>query len=168
MNNDDLVRLHLPAQFILHRVLLTRAEMAFGFEQGWLDAKDIVELALAKLRQGLSVTPAEEELALLLPQDLDEVSDLVARMKVADEPLEERQRVWLFLALDWLLDHQTEVADPHQIIELLYDDFGHPEEIRGLVRYMPPLSHESSGTLEERWKKYVDVERVRYKNRDVG
>ena len=164
---NDLVRLRLSASFILDRVILTPAEMAFGFDRGWLQPSDIVELALAKLKSGLQITPLEEEIALKLPEDFPQVADIVSRLEVSDEPMEERQRVWLFLALDWLLHHRDEVDDPYEIIEFLYDDFGHPEEIRELVRYMPRLPGAAPQTMDERWQVYVENERRRYRERNA-
>ncbi|HEX2294071.1 MAG TPA: DUF2247 family protein [Actinomycetota bacterium] len=147
-------------------MLLTGPEIGLGFDKGWLRAADAVEIALAKLKVGIPLADAEEQLALLLPQDTDLVAGLAAKLQVSDEPFEERQRVWLYLILDWLLRHQSKVDDPHDVIALLYDDFGFPEEIRGLVKFIPPSPDDLEFTLDELWQRYVERERVRYQQRN--
>lgn len=164
---SDLVQFQIPAQFILERAFPTGAEIALGFERRWLRPNDVVEIALEKMKAGLPITRAEEEIALLLPQDLHRVEDLVSHLQVSGEPVEERQRFWLFINLDWLLHNAHAVEDPYEIIELLYDDFDHPEEIRGLVRYMPPSQNDRDSTIEDRWRTYVERERVRYRERNA-
>lgn len=163
---NDLVKPRLPASFIQERVILTAAEMALGPERGWLRPNDLVDLTLEKLKVGVRITPAEEEIALTLPEDLDQVADLIPKLNVSSEPLEERQRVWLYLILDWLLHHGNAVQDPFEIIELLYDDFGHPDEIRDLVRYMPVPPDEAASTIDERWRDYLERERLHYAARN--
>lgn len=50
-----------------------------------------------------------------------------------------------------------EHADPLQLIEMLYADFGYPTEIETLVRYMPATPGAPTGVmaLEERWTDYL-------------
>jgi hypothetical protein len=79
----------------------------------------------------------------------------------------EPYRVWLYLALAWLHDHQDEHADPLQLIEMLYADFGYPTEIEGLVRYMPAPRGTPTGVegIEERWRAYLQQRSHEYKTR---
>jgi hypothetical protein len=62
--------------------------------------------------------------------------------------------------LAWLLEHKQAYEDPLQRVEEVYADFGYPETIRHLVRYMP--AGEASTVLEtgearlyREWEAYV-------------
>jgi hypothetical protein len=162
---DDLINFRIPASFILQRVFPTAAEVAFGYHRGWLRPTDVVEIALAKYKASQPLQKAEEALALLLPEDIEKVDQLVPVLATSDEPTEQRERLWLFLVLDWLWEHQTDVEDPFEVIELLYADFEYPAEIKELVRFMPPPNGTSS-TLKERWRAYLDQARAEYEERN--
>jgi len=166
---NDSVPFELPASFVLGRVVPTGAELAYGYRDGWLQRADVVEITVAKLNRGASLVAAEEEMVLLLADDLDRVDELIADLDVADQPTEDRARPWLFLALAWLWHHQGDFDDPLEVIELLYAEFNYPEEIRGLVRYMPALPGERTGqgAIYERWRMYLDRATSRYRERDA-
>lgn len=71
-----LLRLELPASFVISHALSTAAELAWGFCEGWLSRRGLVEVALAKFEAGVVLSDAEEQLALLLEDELDQVDDL--------------------------------------------------------------------------------------------
>lgn len=162
-----LISFQIPAGYVLERVVPTAAEIACGATQGWLSPSDAVAIAVEKLDRGYPLAPSEERLALLLTDDLDEVPALVSELEVGHEPKELRERLWLFLALDWLADHGEDFDDPYEIIEMLYADFDYPAEIAGLVRWMPLPEGEPTGlaATDERWKGYLDSTRVAYARR---
>jgi len=149
-----LVPLRFPASFVVARGLPTGAELGYGFREGWLDRRNVVEVALAKYKAGVVLVPAEEELALLLSDELDRVEDLAASLEFSDEPDERRARFWLFLALAWLLEHRSEYDNPLRVIEMLWTDFGYPDEIRNLIGFVPAEPGELIGTeaIECRWR----------------
>jgi hypothetical protein len=64
---NELINFTIPASFILKRVFPTGAEIAFGYERGWLRRKDVVDIALAKYRASQPLHEAERRLSLLLP-----------------------------------------------------------------------------------------------------
>jgi hypothetical protein len=162
-----LVEMRLPAPFVIERASPTGAELAYGFREGWLSRKDVVEVALAKYKADVVLSPPEEELALLLPDDLDRVDDVVSVLEFSDEPVEQRERLWLFLALAWLLDHRSDYEDPLGVIEQLYADFEYPEEIRSLVRFIPLGPGDVPGIegIERRWHDYVERVGLEYRQR---
>lgn len=160
----DLVNLRIPAEFVLDRAIPTAGEIAFGFEQGWVGRKDVVQMALAKLKGGHHLTEAEHDLALILPEDLEDVDDVIPSLAVDGQPSEDRARLWLFLVLDWLWHHREMFSDPLEIVELLYADFEYPEEIQGLIRFMPLPPNDPSQPVD-RWREYLDGERHRYNER---
>ncbi len=161
---DDLVSFRIPGSFVLQRALPTAAEISLGYDRGWLRPADVVEICLAKYKAGQTLHKAEEEMALLLPEDTDRVDELVPCLAPSDEPVEQRQRLWLFLVLDWLWEHQADVKDPLELIEMLYADFEYPPEIQGLVRFMPKPQG-AAPTLKQRWRAYLDQARAEFEGR---
>lgn len=161
---NRLVSFRIPADYVMARAVPTAPEIACGVEQGWLSPFDAVTIAVEKLARGCLLMPPEERLALLLADDLDEVPALVSELGVGFEPMELRERLWLFLALDWLADHRGDFDDPYEVIEKLYADFGYPTEIAGLVRWMPVAEGEPTGlaAIDERWQTYLDAARAAY------
>jgi hypothetical protein len=163
-----LVEIELPAPFVVERVHPTGAEVAYGFRHGWLSRRGVVDVELARHEADLDLSSAEEELALLLSDDLGRVDELVDQMEVSDEPVEQRGRVWLYLALAWLLEHRSAYDDPLAVIEMLYADFDYPEDIRSLVRFMPPGPGDRPGVegIEQRWSDFVARLGREYRERD--
>lgn len=164
-----LIRFNIPAEFVVVRAMPTGAELAYGFREGWLTRFDVIAVALAKYKADLPLSRSEEELALLLSDDLDRVDELIADLEIVDEPAEQRARLWLFLALAWLLERRQDFSDPLMVIEMLYADFDYPDEIQGLVRFMPTAPDEAAGVeaIEQRWRAFVDRMSVEYKLRDL-
>ena len=165
-----LIRFNIPASFVVARAMPTGAELAYGFREGWLTRADVVAVALAKYEADLPLSPAEEELALLLSDDLDRFDDLIVDLEIVDEPSEQRARLWLFLTIAWLFDHRQDFRDPLEVIEMLYADFDYPDEIQGLVRFMPTAPGEDASleALEQRWRVFVDRLSAEYQQRDLA
>jgi hypothetical protein len=157
----------LPFNFVRYRVDLTWADVAWGFQHGWLDAASVVECAVAQLAGDDDASPTVVELAGLTRSDLTEVPFLLAKVVGAagTEANPDSERKWLYLVLAWLYDRRAELSDPLGVVEQLYADFGYPAELRGFVRYMPPEGHyepqahthaENIARLFSKWKEYLD------------
>jgi hypothetical protein len=158
----------VPADFIATRVLLLPGELARGYRLGHVNDRSVVQLAEQLLAAGSPVSAPAEELALLLSADYDRVPDLVAEMEESDlSAPSEQTKVWLYLVLAWIYDHRDEFADPLAEIETVYADFGYPEEIEGLVRYLPAPPGQPSGpsAVEARWKAFLDRQGAHFARR---
>jgi hypothetical protein len=157
---SDLVKFHIPAGFVLARVLPTPSELVYGFEQGWLSEPDVVAIGLAMY--GVGEAPAViENLALLLSDELSRVPDLVEELKTSRSADGDADaRVWLFLALAWVHENEGDFIDPYEVVEMLYADFEYPSAIEGFVRFMPPPAGEPVGmsALDARWEAYLSAE----------
>jgi hypothetical protein len=163
------VPFHIPADFVLHRCRPTANEIAYGHQQGWIDSRDVVEIVEKKARGGCDLTPSEEEVLLLLPEDLERVPGYVEAMAVGGEPVEVRARLWMYLALAWLLVNEPSISDPYLMIEDMYSLLDYPDELAPLVRFLPAPPGEQEGPqgLHARWERYVGaLERV-YADRDL-
>jgi hypothetical protein len=165
--SDDLVKLAIPAEFVTARVLLTPGELVYSYRRGWLGDRSVVDVALAAFEAGVGLPSAEEELALLLSDQLGRVPELVEDLARSSAEEHDPGGVWLFLALAWLYEHRSEHLDPLEVIEMLYADFDYPEEIEGLVRFIPPPPGAASGhrAIEQRWEDFVSRKSTQYRGR---
>ncbi len=156
----------IPFSFVQDRLGLTWADVAWGYQKGWLDAAGVVESAVAQLARDDDARAALIELAGLTRSEFSEVPLLLEKV-VGEQGAEtnpDPERKWLFLVLAWAYDHRAELSDPLGIVEQVYADFGYPVELRGFVRYMPPEDHyephtnsqaENIARLFSRWKEYL-------------
>lgn len=163
-----LLEIKVPASFILEWGFPTGAELGFGFRQGWIRSRDVVDVALAKYRAGLLLVPAEEELAILLADDLDRVDELAEVLEVSDQPVELRIRYWALIALGWLFEHRAEYSDPFELIDMLYADLEYPEEVAPLSGHTPIGPGDAPGMegILQRWCDSVEQWRLEYRNRN--
>jgi hypothetical protein len=161
-------RFEIPESFVIERARPSPAELAYGFLSGWLGATSVISIAEVKHKEGRPLSPQEAELVLLLPDDLDRVNELCEAMAISDEPAESRQRLWMYLALAWLLEHRADFPDPLGVIETLFADFEYPDELSPLVRFMPVESGAAVGipAIEDRWRDFVERVSREYAARD--
>jgi len=162
--SGDLVRFNLPAGFVVCRVRLEPGELAYGYVNGWLDDASTVGIAEELVAAGATLAQVQD-LASLFKSELWRVQQIVDAIE--PEPGSEPDRVWIFLSLAWLYEHRRDYADPLQVIEMLYSDFGYPEEIEGLVRFLPPPPGAPTGVqaIEERWREYLQQRSDMYSTR---
>lgn len=163
-----LTDLKIPASFIGDWGLPTGPELGYGFRQGWITAQDVIRVALTKYEAGVRLTPDEEELALLMSDQLEQVGDIAERLEFSDQPVERRVRYWALLTFGWLLENRSNYTDPFRLIDMLYADFDYPEEVRPFVGYTPLNPGDTPGRegLLERWRDCVDQWRREYRHLD--
>lgn len=156
MTDSDLVKFAIPCGYVLAHVLPTEREISYGYKHGWLSGPDAVAIAEFEMAAGLQLGAGAERLALLLSDESYKVAEILSEV---DAEGGNEWRVWLFLALAWLYDNRDDWEDPYQVIEMLYTDFGYPEEIASFVRFLPAPDGEVPGTraLEERWIRFINT-----------
>ena len=161
---SDLVRFVLPATFINSAVRLTAAELVYGYRRGWLSEHGVVAIALTSYGEGVEQSQPEKDLALLLSDDLDRVPQLVDELEESVNTDADSSSVWLFLALAWVYEHRADYPEPLEVVEMLYADFEYPDEIQGIVRFMPPPAGAATGNaaIEDRWKDYLTRKTAEY------
>lgn len=144
---------------------LTWSELLYGFLQGYIGWKTVVDYASKKTDEG-DLEADVIELAFVGKEDAWKVGDLLARLAVQKaESSHRNSAIWLFIFLQWLFDNKDEFQDPLMEIEEVYADFNYPEEMREFVRYMPPndgyrpdlhTAEENKQRLYAKWKQYLD------------
>ena len=164
----DVVRLLLPYSFLREKVRLDWKEFAFGLSESLIDISTVKALA----KQAVTERDSTPELIQLVGAHDDEhVNVCVRALADIEEPKDFGQirDKWLYLVLAWIFEHQANYADPLQAVEEVYADFGYPEEISGLVRYMPSTDPSFLGTSElgearlyEKWQQYLRRSSARF------
>lgn len=137
-------------------VPLGPGDLAYGFERGWIDARTVIDRAVAELRRG-SNDAVIEKLALLLPPDTAAVPEILSEAGASQAPA---ARKWLYLQLKAAYERREDLADPLAVVAEIYAEFDYPEEIAPFVHYMPVQAGQDTGrpALMRRWREYLDAE----------
>lgn len=110
--------------------------LRLGVWRGYLGAPDAIQVALRRLKAGVRVSPLEEELALLLPDETDRAVDLLSVGESADSD-EFARKVWLYVGLRELRDRwDEEVMQWEQVAELI-EQARRPEPYARFIYYEP-------------------------------
>ena len=165
MSREIIIR--LSPEFILARVVPTGAELAYGYEIGWLSAREIVAIVQAKSDSAVPLDAMEEAL-LTAGDDPYERDRLIGTADAGEGKAEEQaSRVWLFLGISALWAKRSELADALEMLYQLISEFGYPEEVENLL-YVP---RSIAGLLldqpdvEIRWQDYIQRKTEEYMSR---
>lgn len=160
------MKLKIPLAFAESRLgELTWHDIRFGLENELLAPDAPEQLAVKRLER------PEETSSLLVDlittQAYEDTVRIVAELAEADKSADARLAAakWLYLSLAWLYERRFELDDPLQHVEIAYADFGYPERIAGLVRYMPSREASQLGPGEtgllRLWERFLSEERER-------
>lgn len=129
----------IPSSFIYKNIELCWRDVLWGYERNLVDWSFIVEVADFFVSKG-SVNSIEIDLICLGLEDIKEIEEKMYALAACEHCSHAlgSQGKWLFIALKWLYENKDFVADPLDLVELLYEDFDFPVEIESFVRYMPP------------------------------
>ncbi|MGJ5817975.1 DUF2247 family protein [Paludibaculum fermentans] len=154
--------LPIPVELSRSIVPLTWPEIVWAYEMGILGWRGLAECAKARLDSVLD-DKVLMDLAYLTKQDSGSAGDLARCLADRSGPVNESiaKQKWMYILLRWLHEHRSEFPNILDIIELIYADFGYPDEIQGLVNWMPAsepvLPGEPFGTRAERlWREYLE------------
>lgn len=134
-------------------------DLLYGWDRGLVDADAIIRLAAERVPDADRGPPLE--LALLLSDQHAAVPDLL-RMAAETEPLtagSAKEQKWMYLLLRALYRAQDQLTEPLAAVEDVYELFDHPEELSGLIYYMPVPPGEESGesAIYDRWRRYLQT-----------
>lgn len=149
---------------------LTWPEIAYGYSQRFIGWKTPVGIAIQRVEQGSS-DETEVELAAIGKDEAGGVGEVVSRLaaKAPTESDTDTKKNWLFVILNWLYKNRDSFQDPLQEVEEIYADFGYPEEIEQLVRFLPPKDgyrpdlHSREDNLRRLyalWAEYLETARM--------
>ncbi|MDR1077553.1 MAG: DUF2247 family protein [Propionibacteriaceae bacterium] len=147
-------------------VALDRADLLYGWEHGVIGPEAVIELASDEIGRGCD-DDLVMALGCLLADDADRVREILGPPGVeSSEELSggstdaSAARKWLYLEMRALYLARDRAADPLSEVEDLYCDFGHPDSIAGLVRWMPLRPGEQPGedAIMRRWQSFLESE----------
>jgi hypothetical protein len=132
----ELIRLAIPAAFILARVQPSWRLVRFGLENQLIARQAVLDIAqheFARVEQ-----PAEPLAELMWRTGKEPVLDEVVLLAERERSIPDTEllQVWLYLVMAWLFEHRAE-SDYWRLVEYVYADFGYPDEIREFVSWMP-------------------------------
>lgn len=164
MNGELIIR--LPPDFILSRTVPTAVELAHGYAIGWLSADDVRAIAQAKRDLGFDLSDMEVAL-LTAVHDFANDDAAIQRLGTEVETEDDPRRVWLYLGIAALWTRRHDLAHPLDDLALLIATFGYPEEVLGLLHFMPVPPGEPVGVsvFEDRWRDYLEREGEYYRSR---
>ncbi|WP_240358773.1 DUF2247 family protein [Myxococcus vastator] len=170
----DLVKLGIPYGFLRERTRLTWREVLFGMDNELLSSEVPVEKAVEQL--GIEDGPARALVDLAGLEPWRSPRDYVGALADAEarQDAEAIKGKWLYLVLDWVFINREHFADPLEMVEKIYADFGYPERIARFIRYMPSDEPDlGSRELNEQrlygqWKNCLDELSVEYSPRGAG
>jgi hypothetical protein len=157
--NNDLAQINFPVSFLERHPFLRLPELIYARDCNFIFEFDLIELFARWWAEGYSLLPIEIQIASLASDEKWRLHDLLekARKEVQEENTSRINQTILFLALLWLFEQKDVLDDPLSKIELLYADFDSPDEISGLVRYLPAKAGEIVGdaALFKIWESYL-------------
>ncbi|MCY1365781.1 hypothetical protein D9M69_526460 [compost metagenome] len=137
---------------------LSWEDIKYGLEHGFLNSGGVIEYAV----EGLSAdSPAEQyELACLAGDDASDVQECVSRLAVkCVRDVRGSEKAWIFLVFLWVFRNKEIYQDPLGVVEELYADFGYPESVASVVRYMPAADPSLDGEdqLFKNWSSMLEL-----------
>lgn len=153
----------IPAAYVLERALPKGDELLYGLRHGWLSRRDFESLVRARLRATSHLDALDKELVHAIERDPGHVDELVYEAEQSDAYPDGGDRLWLFLALAWILDRPVSV-DQKRALEMVYADFDYPQDIAAFIPFTPGT--DSNWTeLETKWRHYVEGRSAHYARR---
>ncbi|WP_062987687.1 DUF2247 family protein [Nocardia anaemiae] len=158
---NDSVKFKIPADFVASWAYLTPGELRYGYQNDWLTSEDVVQLTLTSVVPSSTKMDVVSDISLLLSDELYRLPELMD--KLADH----NDEVWIYLTLAWVHENQSKFDEPLQTVELLYADFGYPDDVAAFVRFMPPPTGGLPGMLgiKQRWQQYLVDKRAHFLGR---
>jgi hypothetical protein len=158
-----LIAFELTAEFIVAEgVELSAADLAFGYERGYVGETDAIDLATRAVVAGSD--PVLLEIADLLHANSDRAGELLTGcVQSSPAGTASSSEKWLYLELKAAYVMRDQLTDALGAVESLYAEFDYTGEIEHLVRHMPlkPGDEPGEPALIERWKRYLDRKSVR-------
>jgi hypothetical protein len=144
----------LTKEFVSERIQVGWKDLAWAASNHWLDAKAVAGLA-DEITTGVSddervqlgIAAAEGDHGALVTL----LGQLAKREAIGDEMIRER---WMRIGVAWVYQHRQLFNDPWAVIEEIWEAFGHPVELNGLIRWMPlsPGCKPGEQEMLNRWR----------------
>lgn len=151
----------VDARFVLAEdVPLSAKDLSYGLRRGFIKELAVVQIAVHEVECGTD-DAALLDLAAVLSDELNKVANILKSFNaLCQDNIDETNRRWLYLELKAAYLERNRLKDPLGVVEQMYADFGCPDSIESLVRYMPLRDGVQPGpeAIMERWARFLDEE----------
>lgn len=163
-----MLTMRIPYEFIAGLLEPSWSDIHYGLDHQLISSAVAIDLATARVSRNPSVSAGEIALAGL-PHEapvLDTVKELASAEGV--RTIAESRSRWLYLALAWIYENRGHILDSLSLVEEVYEDFDHPEEIDCLIRYKPMAGadlgsrEKNEARMYEHWKAYLNQSARRF------
>ncbi|AXH00908.1 DUF2247 family protein (plasmid) [Deinococcus wulumuqiensis] len=137
--------------------------LSYGYSRGWIDNKDIFNLALERYNPSVS-DDITSSILLTDAHRSDEIESILAEVMVEESNRDLLIREWACLFLSNLWDSRADTRDPFTIIDEIYAELDYPEFMAHLVTYMPSVDgwrsedhtrEENTVHLYDEWRAFI-------------
>ena len=142
--------------YIYHKAPnLSWKELQYGLNKHYINESEVSRYASEALT--LDSCDKQVELASLCTQELFNAHELLRSLTQNTNTEKDSSKVWIYILLSWLFENKHHYNDPFETIDEIYADFGYPEEVSTLIRYMPATegSASSEDQLVLNWEDFL-------------
>lgn len=151
----------IPLSFASSYAELDWPDVRWGYEHRLLSWEDVVEYA--KLLPPSDASAYAARIAATNKNTAHFLEYVLAEIAYETETISKNK--WKYLCVSWTYVNREKVAEPFEVIERIFADFGYPDDLAPLVRWMPPTDgydpskhsrQENMDRMLKEWRDYVD------------
>jgi hypothetical protein len=126
--------LKIPSQFLARlREPIDWTDLRYGYAHQLVDGQAVIDHACRVLCE--AECDNDEILAIAIAKRTDRLEPLIVLVTGPIEPPPDLSRKWALILSAFI--NESDVPDKLNAIEEVYSSFDYPEELSGMVRYMP-------------------------------
>ncbi|MEV7971614.1 hypothetical protein [Cellulomonas sp. NPDC089187] len=148
--------LKIDAKWVAERINLTLSEIRYALDRGWMQCRDVINLAESNAMSVCATEDQEiiDQLALILSEDAETVNEILPRASTNELDIE-APAVWQYLWTAWIVENADRLPDPWDIFLGAFAALGSPEQM------YPLLERESGASVfpepeVRRWRSYAE------------
>lgn len=117
----------------------------YGLTRGLIGTKEVIAFATDRVSKKAH---SDDEFAVAISFETDNISDIVRRIAEAEEPCPPGaiETTWAKIVAAWISETCDRRDDPLSLIMEVYAAFGYPVELAPFVRYMPTSAPDLGST----------------------
>jgi len=169
MNDLNTLKIHLPYEFLKKTINISWCDILFGINNNYLNEDNAIDYAIDLLSDEKYLEDdMVMKIAILQRGDstISYIEKIVDSSCIKNE--QETKEKFLYSLLSFVYENKEKYDDSFEMVEVIYEDFGCPNEISSFVRYMPikepPLSTKelNEKRMYQYWKDYLNFQSKKY------
>jgi len=163
----------IPYLFAKEKAVLNWNDILVGIKNNFFDFSVAIDYAIDELENCEKSDENILELAILSFGSAFQhsifpyINDLANKVSINIK--NDTKNKLMYILLFWVYENKDLYDDALQIVEIIYDDFDFPPNIRGFVRYLPTeypvldTQEMAIETLYKNWENYIKSESKKWK-----